>query len=119
MSYLSDYHPKPGSSPMQRERDEREEGRKVETIERAMSPRNEYQRELTDEELLEQAFLYHPPEGSSHKTRAYATIRAAGKTLALTILQSVPKCADRTAAIRKVREAVMTANAGVALDGLI
>lgn len=104
-----------------RDRDEREEARKVDTIERAMGPRNEYgpTREMTDEELIDQAFTYHPPEGQSSKTRAYATIRAAGKTLALAILQSVPKCADRTAAIRQVREAVMWANAAVALDGLI
>jgi hypothetical protein len=100
-------------------RDEQEESRKVDTIERAMSPRNEFRRELTDEEVIEQAFTYHPPEGSSSRTRAYASIRAAGRSFALVILQSLPKCADRTAAIRKVREAVMTANAGVALDGLI
>ena len=102
---------------------ESEEQRKVHTVERALGPRNQFEerpsRELTDEEVLEEAFRYHPPEGSSAKTRAYATIRASGRALALTILQSVPRCADRTAAIRKVREAVMTANAAVALDGLI
>lgn len=102
-----------------RDRDEREEGRKVDTIERALGPRNQFEaRDLNDEELIERAFTYYPPI-TAEQSRAYATIRAAGKTLALAILQSVPKCADRTAAIRKVREAVMTANAGVALDGLI
>jgi hypothetical protein len=98
-------------------RDEREEARKVDTIERAMSPRNEFAvREMTDAELIERAFTHHP---AGENERIYAAVRSAGKTLALTILNAVPKCADRTAAIRKVREAVMTANAGIALDGLI
>lgn len=101
-------------------RDEQEENRKAETIERAFPGRGSVdmapRRERTESEMLEQAFTFHP---AGDNERIYAAVRAAGKTLALTILNAAPKCADRTAAIRKVREAVMTANAAIALDGLI
>ena len=99
-----------------RDRDEREEARKVDTIERALGPRNEYEgprRELTEAERLDLAFTYHQP--NEEKSRLYASVRVAGQSLALAILNAAPKCADRTDAIRKVREAVMTANAAIAL----
>lgn len=104
---------------MDRERDEREEARKVDTIERALGPRNTAgpSRDLTDAERIDIAFTYQRPD--EDRFRQYAVVRAAGKTLALAILNAAPKCADRTDAIRKVREAVMTANAAIALDGLI
>lgn len=100
------------------DRDEREEQTKVAGLDRALGPRNFAgpSRERTESEVLEQAFTFHP---AGDNERVYAAVRAAGKSLALTILNAVPKCADRTAAIRKVREAVMTANAAIALDGLI
>lgn len=82
--------------------------------------RQEYgqpEREITESERIEQMFTYHPPHGEDQ--RAYAAVRAAGKTLALTILNAAPGCADRSDAIRKVREAVMTANAAIALGGLV
>lgn len=49
----------------------------------------------------------------------YAAIREAGKVLARTILEHTVACADSSAAVRKVREAVMTANAAVALQGVV
>ena len=64
---------------------------------------------------IENIFTYHPPT-EDQKLR-YETIRVAAKVLAKTILLQTPTCADQTAAIRKVREAVMTANAAIALDG--
>ena len=60
-------------------------------------------------------FTYHAPEPG--QVRAYEDIRNAGYSLARTILDLTPKCADQTAAIRKVREAVMTANAAIACGG--
>lgn len=74
-------------------------------------------RELTEAEKVEQAFVYHPP--TVIQEEQYAAVRAAGKSLALTILASCPRSADRTAAVRLVREAVATANASIALRGLI
>jgi hypothetical protein len=68
-------------------------------------------REMTEAEKIEVAFTYQPPFPGSEER--YAQMRAAGKALALAILNSAPRCADRTDAIRKVREAVMTANAAM------
>lgn len=102
-----------------RERGDTEERAKVETVERAFGPRNVVgpSREMTEAERLEIAFTYQRPDDDRFRT--YAGVRAAGKALALAILNAAPKCADRTDAIRKVREAVMTANAAIALEGLI
>lgn len=44
-------------------------------------------------------------------------IRQAGAAFAQIIRDNSPNCADQTAALRKVREAVFTANAAVALRG--
>lgn len=57
-------------------------------------------------------FSYHTPNGK--QVQQYYDLRAAGKELALQIQRTCPTCADTTAAIRKVREAVMTANAAIA-----
>jgi hypothetical protein len=76
------------------------------------------QRELTkDEKQIEEIFTYHPPTEDQHP--AYEAIRLWGRSLASIIVQYCPPCADRSAAIRKVREAVMTANAAVALRGQV
>lgn len=63
-------------------------------------------------ERIENWFKYHPP--NADQTNRYVAIRAAGKEFALTISANTPRGADRKAAIRKVREAVMTANAAIA-----
>jgi len=62
---------------------------------------------------LEKFFTYHSPKGD--QPERYVAIRNAGYNLALTILRSTSPSADQTAAIRKVREAVMTANAAIAI----
>jgi hypothetical protein len=64
-------------------------------------------------ENLEEIFTYHNEEW---KIEHYKEIRAYAKLLALAILSNTPDCADRAAALRKLREAVMTANAAVALS---
>lgn len=61
---------------------------------------------------LENWFSYHAPkEGQPAK---YVSLREKAKELAYLIRELVPAGPDQTAAIRKVREAVMTANAGIA-----
>jgi hypothetical protein len=57
-------------------------------------------------------FTYHAPTDA--QAVKYNNIRDAGKFLAEVILDNTPINADQSAAIRKVREAVMTANAGIA-----
>lgn len=64
-------------------------------------------------EEVEKAFTYHPPKDT--QPERYESIREAGKNLAMEILSACPENADRTTAIRKVREAVMTANAAIAI----
>jgi hypothetical protein len=64
---------------------------------------------------LDHVFSYHAP--TPFQQTQYEVIRAAAKTLAAVIEANTPRCADRQAAIRHVREAVMTANAAIALRG--
>lgn len=64
---------------------------------------------------LDRVFTYHPP--TDDQVLQYEEIRSAAKLLAKVILENTPESADQTAAIRKVREAVMTANAAIALEG--
>lgn len=69
----------------------------------------------TVEEQIKNWFTYHPPQpGQPEK---YQALRRAGREFAETIAAECPPCADTTAALRKVREAVMTANAAIACGG--
>ena len=64
---------------------------------------------------LKNLFTHHPPKDKDQIKR-YEMIRETGLLFSCTILDCTPPSADQTAAIRKVREAVMTANAAIALD---
>ncbi len=74
-------------------------------------------RKLNEEQSkqLDDIFTYHP--ATDEDLEAYAAINTASKVLARTILEHCPGSADRTAAVRLVREARMTANASVACKG--
>ncbi len=69
------------------------------------------------EKDLDWMFEYHRP--SEDQVDRYTEIREKAKELARVILTLCPPCADRSAAIRKVREAMMTANASIALHGTV
>lgn len=63
-------------------------------------------------QALQNLFKYHPPlPGQAQK---YERLREAAHTFAKVVIQEAPPSADRTAAIRKIRESVMTANASIA-----
>jgi hypothetical protein len=64
---------------------------------------------------LQHIFSYHAPHGD--QLDRYNRLRTAALVFAQAIIDDTPAGADQTAAIRKVREAVMTANASIALDG--
>jgi hypothetical protein len=64
---------------------------------------------------IENWFRYHAPTGD--QPARYGAVRDAAKSLALVIAANCPASADRTAAFRKLRETVMTANASIALEG--
>lgn len=66
---------------------------------------------------LNDVFTYHPP--TDEDKVAYAAIRAVARELAAIILAQTPPCADQQAAIRLLREAVMTANAAIATRGAV
>jgi hypothetical protein len=59
-------------------------------------------------------FEYHAPTGDQPKH--YRLIREKAKEFALVLLRTCPEGADRSAAFRKLRECVMTANAAIALE---
>lgn len=60
-------------------------------------------------------FKHHAP--TPEQLPKYEALRAAAKQFADTIIELTPKCADQSAALRHVRDAVMTANASIALGG--
>lgn len=63
-------------------------------------------------DVIDTLFTYHAPDAAQRDL--YESIRNSGKALARCIHNCCEPGADRSAAIRKVREAVMTANASIA-----
>lgn len=63
---------------------------------------------------LDNLFTHHPPVGD--QVERYETIRAAAKMFAEVLVELVPPSAERTTAIRKIQEATMWANAGIACN---
>ena len=70
---------------------------------------------MTDEEneLLAAQFTHHAP--SADQITRFQEIRDHAHALAVVIFRNCPCSADRSAAIRLLREAVMTANAAIAI----
>lgn len=66
-------------------------------------------------EDIEDIFSYHSP--TPEQIPHYTAFRAAAKTFALAILEHTPASPDQCAALRKLRECTMTANASIALGG--
>lgn len=64
---------------------------------------------------IDHIFQYHAPNGE--QLAQYARLRSAACEFAIAIVQNTPAGADQSAAMRHVREAVMTADAAVALGG--
>jgi hypothetical protein len=64
---------------------------------------------------LENWFTYHSPtpEQQTH----YVAIREAAKAFAAVLVEHSPPSADQTAAVRFIRQAVMTANQAIACEG--
>lgn len=70
---------------------------------------------MISQEQLDNWFTYHSP--TPDQLPKYLAIREAGKAFAAAIVENAPDCADTTAAVRKVREAVITANQALACGG--
>lgn len=71
---------------------------------------------LTPEQIenLNNWFVYHAP--TAEQIPRYERIREAAKAFARVLMENTPESADQTAALRKVREATMTANASIACN---
>ena len=72
---------------------------------------------LENEESILEVVTYHTPD--SEQLLRFAEVRAATANFLRVLKNFVPPSADRTAAVRKVREAMFTANAAIALRGKI
>lgn len=70
---------------------------------------------MITENQIEEWFTYHAPDAI--QIEQLKNIRESAKELAKVIINNTPPSADQTAAIRLLREAVMTANASVVLRG--
>lgn len=68
-----------------------------------------------DEAALTDIFTYHAP--TPEQLPKYEAIRSAAKEFAKVLVANTPQSADQTAAIRLLRQTVMTANQSIALDG--
>lgn len=73
-------------------------------------------RQISHEEIVAEFFKYHAR--NSQTIPKYAAINQAAKNFAEVVLANCPPGTDRADAIRKIREARMTANAAIALNGL-
>lgn len=65
-------------------------------------------------ENLKEVVYWHKPNAESIKK--FETIAKASEEYMKVILENAPDCADRSTALRSVREARMWANAAVSLD---
>lgn len=63
---------------------------------------------------VDHLFTYHPPTGD--QPQRYNSIREAARVFAHVILLNTKPGADQSAAIRLLRESVMTANSAIALE---
>lgn len=66
-------------------------------------------------ENIDNWFTYHAP--SPDDTVAYEKLRSSAREMAKAIIELTPPSADQSAAIRLLRESVMTANAAIACKG--
>ena len=68
-------------------------------------------REATVQEMAQEITSYHKPDDS--QIIAISNVRVAAMNMIIAIVENCPSSPDRSAAIRKVREAMMTANASI------
>lgn len=91
----------------------RDEGEKQQAIEELQ---RKYPLAPADSAILEDFFTYHQPTGD--QALRYTLINEAAKAFAEVVMRYSSFLPDRMAALRLIREARMTANAGVALGKL-
>ena len=68
---------------------------------------------MTDEQI-QNTFTYHRPFGD--QPQRYERIREVARSLALTIQKCCPESREKSLALTKLQEAVMWANASIAIN---
>lgn len=63
---------------------------------------------------LNRIFDYHAP--TAEQLPRYKAVREAAKAFATVVVANTPESADQTAAVRKIADAAMTANAAIARE---
>lgn len=63
--------------------------------------------------------IFREHELTPEQSAQCGAVREAAKEFAKVVLANTPPSADQSTAVRRIREAVMTANAAIALDGLL
>lgn len=63
---------------------------------------------------IDDIFTYHAP--NEDQQQRYVALRQAARTFAKALVLNTKASADQTAAMRLLRESVMTANASIALE---
>ncbi len=76
-----------------------------------MTHYNPTPQDVADEKRIEQQFRYHAP--SPDQVERMEHIRMIARKLAYVLIREAPYGPDRTAALHKLRETVMTANAAI------
>jgi hypothetical protein len=70
--------------------------------------------QIDSPEGIARVFTYHSPFGD--QPQRYVNIREHARDLALIIVRDCPASPERTLALRKLQEAVMFANASIAIN---
>jgi hypothetical protein len=71
---------------------------------------------MSELEEIEDAFRFHPPK-SDETVAAHNQTREMCLALAVFFFNTLPKSAERTEAIKRVREAMHWANSAIAIHG--
>ena len=75
---------------------------------------NDYQEEQR-KRYLDSVFTYHPPEDG--QPERYLRLRATARVLAETVMEETKTSREQSLALTAIQEAVMWANAAVAIHG--
>lgn len=70
---------------------------------------------MISDALIEDLFNYHPP--TKNQILSMEILRDSAKSLARVVNEVVPDGADKSAAIRLLRQCVQISNAGIILNG--
>lgn len=60
-----------------------------------------------------------PPDGKTNQARYIRTVREQGREFAEQLIRNTPHCADQSAALRCIREAVLWAEEAIIHEGIV